>query len=436
MPYTIDRGDATQITITARVPYAELKPLLPKAAAKISEETEIEGFRKGHAPYEVVRQKTGEFKIFEEAARKYIADNFEKLLAEVEEREFKGKSFEPIGEPQVAITKLAPGEELEYKITLPLLPLIELPDYRAIAKRVLATKKVEEVTEKEVQSSLDWLRESRTTLLTVHRGAHTGDRVEIDFSTSHGGAVIEGGESKNHPFTLGKGRFLPGFEDELVGMKAGEEKAFTLAVPPDYREKSFAGKTLDFRATMKLVQERDMPAWNDEFARSLGNFPSVAAVEKSVRDGLIIEREAKERERLRMATVEAIAAETTAEIPALLVRQELEKMGSELKESVEPMGLTFSDYLTHIKKTEGELELEWRPAAERRVKIALVLRAIGRREGVRPSEEDIQAATNRVIRHRGIRKEEFERLDRRALFEYARGIARNEKVFELLEQLR
>mgnify|MGYP001559267056 CR=1 FL=1 len=423
----------TQTVITVQTPYSELEGLLPKTAEAISAEIEIEGFRRGHAPYEIVRQKVGEFNVLEEAARIYIRQNFEKVLKEVEEKEFNGSSFEPVGEPQVAITKLAPGENLEYKITLSLLPAIKLPDYKTVAKRVLSGKKVTEVTEAEVESSLRWLRESRAKLITVNRGAQTGDRVEVDFSAKHGGVKLENGESKNHPFILGQGKFLPGFEDNLIGMKSGEEKTFVLGVAQDWKEPALSGKSIEFTVKMNLVQERDVPAWGDEFAKSLGEFSSSRDVEKNIRHGLRLEKEAKERERLRMAAVEAIASETKAEIPDVLTERELEKMTAELKQSIENMGLKYEDYIAHIKKTDEDLKKEWGKDAERRVKIALVLREIARIENIQPSEEEIQAAMDRTAAHRSITEDEMKHIDRQALFDYSRGIVRNEKVFQLLE---
>lgn len=433
MTHTIEKSSATQVAVIVRVPYAELTPLLPKAAEVISADIEIGGFRKGKAPYEVVKQKVGEFKILEEAARLHIRKHFSGILKEVEEKEFKERSFEPMGDPAIAITKLAPGEELEYKITLALLPPLTLPDYRAIARRVLAGKKAAEVTEEEVQSSLQWLRESRAKLVTVLRGAEKGDRAEIDFSATLGGVPLEGGESKNHPFVVGQGRFLPGFEEHLIGLKAGEEKTFTVAVPPGYPEKAIAGKVPEFRVKMNLVQERTLPEWNDEFVKSLGNFSSVADVEKGIRKGLRLEKGERERERLRMAMVERIAAETKAEIPEPLIRQELEKMVAELAGSISEMGATFPDYLSHIKKTAEDLKREWRPDAERRVKIALALREIARLEDIQPSDDEVQEAMRRTAEHRGIAQKDLSTLDREAFVAYNRGIARNEKVFALLE---
>ncbi len=458
---SVEKTGITQVTITVRVPYVELSPLLPKAAAKISEETEIEGFRKGYAPYEVVKQRVGEFRVLEEAAKVYIQENFEKILEDIEDKEYraKGISFEPMGAPEVTITKLVPGDELEFKITLAVLPPIELPDYKAIAKRVLTTKRVEPVTDKEVESSLAWLRESRSKLITVERPAQSGDRVEIDFSGTLDGVKVEGLESKNHPLVLGRGRFIPGFEQELVGMRAGESKTFTLDVPAGYHAKDIAGKRVEFKTEMKLVEEREVPEWDDAFVKSLGRFASIAEAETSVREGLKMEHEERERDRLRIKMLEEIAAETKAELPEVLILRELEKMIAELQDSISRMGMEFKNYLATIKKTEEDLKREWREDASRRVKIALVLREISRREGVQPSAPEVEAAINRTIERLGLTAEQTKELDpvrgkprphvgaaaplarasngvdREAFLDYNRGIARNEKVLQFLEDL-
>lgn len=435
MTHTIEKTRPTQLTITVSVPYSEIELLLPKAAEKLAAEIEIEGFRKGKAPYEVVKQKLGEFKILEEAARMHIRANFKRILDEAEEKEFRGKSFEPVGEPQVAITKLAAASDFEYKITLFVLPPLELPDYKVIAKKIMAGKKVPETSEKEVESAIEWLRESRAKLITVNRGAENGDRIEVSYSGKLGGVKLEGLQSENHPLILGKHKFIPGFEEELLGMRAGEEKSFALAVPQDYHAKDIAGKNLEFAVKTSLVQERQLPEWNDTFAKSLGNFSFTAEVEKSIRSGLQMEKEEKEKERLRIAAVEAIADGTQAEIPEPLVEHELEKMVAELQNSIERMGLKYNDYLAHLRKTADDLRREWRQDARRRVKIALVLREIAKEEKIAPSDEDVQAAVNRTAAHRGLTEENLKAIDREQFFEYNRGVARNEKVFKFLESL-
>lgn len=435
MTHTIESKTTTGITVNVVVPYLEIKPTLPKAAQVISANIEIEGFRKGKAPYEVIKQKVGEFKILEEATRLYIGQHFTEIIDRVKEEEFKEQSFELVGEPAVSITKLAPNEDLEYRVQLTLLPPVTLPDYKAIAKRILDGKKVPEITSQDKESAINWLRESRTKLITVHRTSKIGDRVEVDFQTSEAGVPIEGGDSKNHPFVLGESRFIPGFEEFLIGMKTGDAKSFSLTVPKDHSDTRIQGKTLDFKVEMKLVQERERPEWNDAFAESLGTFTTIQEVEKNIEENLRREKEEKERERLRMAMIDEIALNTKAEIPEPLIARELEKMVAELRQSIERMGLKFDEYLEHIKKTAEDLKREWEKDAERRVKIALALREIAGKENVTPTEEDIQETAKHTIARLGLTEENIKTIDREAFLDYNRGIARNEKVFQLLETL-
>lgn len=432
MEHVVERPNTTAMIVSARVAWAEISPLLKPAAERISAKTDIAGFRKGKAPYEAVKAKVGEFTILEHAARSYIEQNLARMLEEVEEKEFKGSNSEPVGEPQTVITKLAPGEDFEFTITRSLLPPIELPDYRAIAKRVLATKRAPDVTAEEVADAIRWLRESRAKLVTVNRGANAGDRVEIDFEASADGQPLEQAGSTRHPLVIGHGAFPPGFEDALVGLRAGEQKAFSVAVPADYRDRTVAGKNLKVSVEMCLVQTREVPEWNDAFAASIGQFESAEAAALSITKGLAQEKEVKERERIRIAMVQAIADAADIRLPDILVTREAERMVAELAHAITATGAKFDEYLGHIKRTEDDLKTEWRGDAQRRVKIALVLREIARRESIKPSEEDIREAARHTAAHRG---EDATDLDARALNEYHSGVARNEKVFSFLEHV-
>ena len=414
-------------------PYAELEPLLERAAQTIGDSLEIEGFRKGKAPAPIIRTRVGEAKILEEAAGQWLHAHMPDLLKDIETREFSGTSLEPIDAPAATITRLAPGGDVEFRVVIMHLPPLRLPDYRAHALKVLATRRVDPVTDEEVEKSKQWLRESRAKLVTVARPAAKGDRVEIDFSSKADGVVVESGASKNHPLLIGESRMPPGFDDQLVGMSTGEEKTFSLAIPREFPSPGIAGKKLEFTVRMNLVQSRELPEWDEAFARSLGKFSAVEDVVKGIREGLTTEKEEKERERIRIAMIEAIAKDTTADIPEPLIEQELEKMLGELGRTADRMGVPLEQYLTHLKKSTDELRRDWRNDARRRVLFALVLREIARRERIEPAEEDVIAAVNRTVTHDGMSEDDIKQIDREAFVAYHRGIARNEKVFSFLE---
>ncbi len=184
---------------------------------------------------------------------------------------------------------------------------------------------------------------------------------------------------------------------------------------------------------MKLVQERKLPELTDDFARSLGNFESVTGLEKNIREGITQEKEMKERNRIRVEIANAIAKEIHAEMPDVLVASELEKMREELMRNITKMGLQWDEYLTHIKKSEGDLKQEWAEDAEKRVKIALALREIAKREGIAPGVEEIQEAADHWIAQSNLAGEELKKIDKEGLSQYALGVVRNEKTFQWLE---
>ena len=434
MNYSVINLPKSEIEIEITLLVAEFEPYVKRAAVSISERVEIEGFRTGKAPYEVVKSKVGEQAIYEEAAELAVRKTYPETVREtMDKRQEAGEDFTPIGKPEITITKLAPGNELMYKVRIALLPHVSLPDYKTIAKKARGKRQEATVSDEETDKAVQWLRESRATLVTVSRKAEKGDRVEVDFEIRHHGVKVEGGESRNHPLVLGEGKFLPGFEDNLAGMAPGERKEFALAAPHDWSDRTWAGKTLDVSAQMRLVQERTVPELTDEFAHGLGDFASVDALKKSVREGLLAEKREKETQRIRGLMMEEIAGQARMEIPEVLTAGETEKMLSELKSGIEEMGMKWEDYLTHIKKTPEELRGEWRQEAERRTRIALVLREIARQEHIEPAEEEITARANRSLAQYGSPDGAQKQVDAQGLKEYARGILKNEKVFELLE---
>lgn len=411
--------------------FAEFEPYVKRAAQIISEETEIDGFRRGKAPYDMVRTRVGESVIYERAADLAVR----KTWVDVLDRMLKNGELSPenplIGRPEVSVTKLAPGNELQFKVHSTVLPSVKLPDYQKIAKHARENKKEVSVEEKEVSATLDWLRDSRTKLVTVDREAKKGDRVEVDFQISRENINIENGASRNHPLILGQNKFLPGFEDAVVGMKKGDKKKFTLEIPKDWHDTSLAGKPLDFSVNMGLVQDRVMPEADEEFAKSLGNFPSLDGLKTNIREGLLIEKKGKEDQRIKALMIEEIAKEAEIDVPETLVASELEKIKQELEANITQVGMKWEDYLSHIKKSEKDLRKDWHEEARRRARAALCLRAIANQEHVTVSEDEIKEKTGQYLQRYNSAREVEKAIDPEALREYIRGIVRNEKVFEL-----
>lgn len=426
----------SQIEFEITLPHEEFEPSVKRAAALFSEEKEFEGFRKGKAPYDIIKKEIGEHAIYERGAevaiRKIYSEALAKALTTLREKD--GKEKTPIGPPEITVTKLAPGNELIAKVRLSLLPDVILPDYRKEAVRIRTKEKKEiQVTDGDVTRAIDWVRESRATEVDAGRAAQKGDSVEVDFEIEEGGRTIEGGESHNHPLIIGKGKFIPGFEDELIGMTKNEQKSFSLIVPDTWHDKALHGKTLNIRTTLKEVRERTVPELTDDFVKTLGDFPTKEKFEESVREGLTEERKEKEKERIRMQIIQEIAAKAEIDIPELLIETELTKMLDELKSGITQMGMKWDEYLSQIKKAPEELRVEWREEAEKRVRVALSLKEIAEKEDIRAPEEEVEKRSQEFLSRYKTVKDAEEEIDPESLREYTRGVVRNEKVFAFLE---
>ena len=434
MTHTLTKLPKSEIELEVTLPFPEFESHVKRAALAMSEERDIEGFRRGKAPYDAVKQKFGEAAIYERAAEHAVRKTYPALMEQLEDFPPEGiKQFLPVGSPEITIIKLAPGNELIYKAKLSIMPEIELPDYEQIAKRFAHEKKEVSVDESEIEKTLQWIRESRTEVAVVEHEARDGDSVEVDFEIRHGGVKWENGESKNHPLVIGKNTFIPGFEQQLIGMKAGEEKNVSLSLPGDWRDKALAGKAIDIHVTMKLVKERNIPELTDEFVKRLGAFENLDALKKNISDGILQEKKEKEQQRVRVLIIEAIAKEIKADIPDILIEREREKMTDELKQGIEQMGMKWEDYLSHIKKTVDELKNEWLDEATKRVRVGLALREIAAREKISPTAEEIKLRSDEFLKQYNSPGEAEKQIDPDRLQEYTKGILKNEKVFEFLE---
>jgi len=416
-----------QVKLTITLAPAEFEHYLAEVRKEFARETKIKGFRPGKAPARVVEEKFGAGQILQEAADLAVRGTYLDALRQ--------EKLEPLGRPEIKVSKLAPGNDFVYEAQISVLPEVRLPDYQKIAAKILgqADKSKIEVSEKEVASALAWLAESRCQLITANRRAQKGDRVEIDFTVSQKGVPIKSGQSKNHPLILGENKFAPGFEEQLIGLVAGAEKEFSLTFPPDYHAKHLAGQAADFKVKLNLVQEKQKPEINDAFACSLGQFKKLADLRQSIKEGIAQEKEQKRKEQQRLEIISTIADQAKIELPAALVDGELEKMLAEFKVQVAQMGMEWDKYLGSIKKTVADLRQEWHKKAEQRVRVGLVLRQIAAAEKIEPTETEVEAEANKALRAFRAADQAQNKIDSQRLREYTKGVLTNEKIFQFLE---
>ncbi|MFZ2188516.1 MAG: trigger factor [Candidatus Moraniibacteriota bacterium] len=420
----------SKIEVELTVSWKEWEKFIVPAVAEISAEFKFPGFRPGKAPRNLVEQKVGKEMILSHAAEKAISKSYSDFVVR--------EKLAVLGSPKVEIDKIEEGGDLVFKATVSVMPkVVVLDKYKEAIKKINAEyqKKTTEIGEEEIMLELEKIANSRVKLVTVRRAVANNDSVEVDFAVSVDGKVIEGGESKNHALVIGKGVFIPGFEEELIGMNEGEEKVFELTFPKDYHKEDLAGKAASFQVKMNLVQERQVPEINDEFAVSLGKFKDLSELKANIKEGFEHENEHKMKEEKHTKYLDEIVKNLEGELPDVLVADELNRMVQEFEGQIQSTGMTLDNYLEKLKKTKAELLKEWEPQAEKRIKSALALKEIAKLEEIKLDSAEIEAEMNKTLQYYKEVKDFEKNVDMERLYSYVKGTLENDKVFELLEKL-
>lgn len=408
------------VELTIEVTVDELKPYEQRALARLASKLEVPGFRPGKVPVSMARKHLDPIKVLEETANVAIPELYGKAVTE--------QKLEVIGTPKVEVLKFAPNNPLSFKATAAVLPEFKLPDYKAIR----VEKKQEKVTDEKVERLIRMLQRERAKEQAVDRPAKKGDSAEIDFAITQKKVPLEHGQGTNHPLIIGDGSFVPGFEDQLVGLKAGQEKDFTFTFPKDYGKKSFAGQTAEAHVKMRTVRERILPELNDEFAAGLGTFKTMAELRSKLRENLQLEADYKENDRFESEVLTKLAGQTKLEIPDVLLQGELDKMARELESSLVQQGANFKDYLTSINKSLEDLKKGWVEQAKKRVTIGLLIRAISKAEGVKTDAKEVDDEINTTLKQNPGNKEVERTVKSPAYHDYVSEIIRNRKTIKLL----
>jgi len=447
MQVNIKKLSDAQVEFEVEISADEFNGFIEQAVVKLKAGLEIKGFRKGKVPVDVLEREVGEEKILIEAASLAIKEGYEKVVAE--------NKLEVISQPEIKITKMARQNPFVFVVKMVVMPKIKLPDYKKIAAAV-ERKKVT-VSEKEIEDALKWLQKSRAKFKAQQKPAEKGDFVEIEYWLFQSGDIQDTTIPHKDAFVLGEGGFMAGFEDSLIGMKPGEVRQdIWVAVPEsqymNFQSGKMEGKKIKAKVKLNSVQSIEIPALNDQFAQNLGNFQDLAALKKSIADGLLAEKNQAESQRLRNEILEKISQATDCEIPEILVKQEQNQMMLNLKRSIvhnasisrdnnkgsfggptKSEDALFAEYLKKVRKTEKELLDSFRSQARKNIKNFLVLREIGKEEHITISESEVQEEANKLLKRYSTAQEAQKDLDPEQLKNYTKEVIRNNKIFQLLE---
>ncbi len=370
----------SRVRVQAEVAAEEVERRLQQAARELGRQMRIPGFRKGKVPPTVVIRRLGREAVLDEALRSALGSWY---VAAIDEA-----GVAPIGEPQLDVGDLPEeGKPLQFSIEIGVRPEAKLGQYRGLE----VGRREPEVDEQAVQAELEGLRDRVATLETVERAAGNGDHVVIDYLGRVDGEPFEGGEGRDQLLELGSGRLLPGFEEQLTGASAGEEREVEVKFPDEYPSE-LAGREATFAVTVKEVKAKQLPELDDELASEAAGFDTLAElradIEARLRDG---DEQAVQRE-FEEAVLEAAVAEAEIELPEQLVHARAHELLEQTLSALTRQGISKESYLQIVGKDEESLAHEAEPEAAGALRREAVLAAIVQAEGIEPSEEDLLEA--------------------------------------------
>ncbi|MGI9387233.1 MAG: trigger factor [Methyloligellaceae bacterium] len=427
MEITETTSDGLKRELKVKIAASELNDRLSKRLDELKTQVNLKGFRPGKVPVDHLRKVYGR-SVMAEILEQTISESTQKAIADRKER--------PAFDPDISVTEdseeiekvIAGNSDLDYTISFEVLPEIEISDLT----KLKLEKPVVDVTKKEVDEGLQRIHEDAVTYKKKDGKAKEGDQVTIDYEGKIDGKAFDGGQANDAPVVLGKGTFIPGFEEGLTGVKAGDKKTIDCAFPDEYLAKELAGKKAKFDVTVKQVAAPELAKLDDEFAKKLG-FDTLAGLRDAVEARIKEEYGTASRNRLKRDLLDDLDKNHKFDVPATLVEREFESVWKQVNEELEKAGRTFEDEDTTEKKARKEYE----ELAERRVRLGLVLSEIGEKGAIKITDEEVnQALMERVQQFPGQEREvyEFYQKNPEALAELRVPIFENKVVDHILEK--
>lgn len=370
---------------------------IDKAYEKASKNTKIDGFRKGKAPKDVFLKKYGEHALYADAADLVLEDAYMSVITE-------NKDLELVARPEVELKKLDEnGVHLNFVLTLK--PEVKLGKYKDLGVK----KEKAKVTKKEIEDAISAMRNRYAENVVKEGEIANGDIAVIDFEGFKDGEAFEGGKAENYSLTIGSNTFIPGFEENLIGLKSGDEKDIELTFPKDYHAEDLKGKKVVFKVKVHEVKEIKIPELNEEFFEDLAfeGVNSKESLEATVKENILAQKEVNIENEYVDKLLDAAAKNVEVEIPEVMIEDELDRMISQYEEHLKMQGLTLEQFYQFTQSDESALRNEMKEEANKRVIYRLMLEEIVKAEKIEISEDEAKEETKILSEKYGMKEEEF-----------------------------
>ncbi len=392
---------------------------MKKVYAKTAKYFTIPGFRKGKAPMQMVEKHYG--------SQIFYEDTFNELVPEIYDEAIKENNIEAVSRPDIDITQIGKGQDLIFTAVVQTKPEVKLGKYKGIE-----LKKIEyNVSDKEIEHELGHMAEHNARLITIEdRPVEKGDIAVIDFEGFLDGKPFEGGKAEKHELEIGSNTFIPGFEDQVIGMKIDEEKDLNVAFPEDYFSKELAGKPVVFKVKLHEIKKKELPKMDDEFAKDVSEFDTLEELKNSIKEKLQKENEDKAKYETEDAAIKAVCDEVELEIPSGMIESEVDNMVKDVEQRLQYQGLTLDQYYKLSGKPEAVMRDEMKETAEKNVKARLVMEAIIKAEDIKPEDKEVEDKLKEMAK--SYNKTEDEMLKNTYLKDYITNSMKYEKAVKFI----
>lgn len=379
MKVSVERTPESEAVLNVELDWAELEKASDKAYRKLAQKYTVPGFRKGHAPRSMLERMLGKEAIYQEGLEDLIETSYRDAVRE--------NDLKPISQPSLDAPPIEMGQSYTFKARVPVLPEVELGDYKSVQVAQPST----DVTDEDVENVLNRVREDQAMWLPAERHAQIGDKITVDLKLTAGDRTVSDLHDNEFELVSERVGIFAGMDQHIVGMSEGETKEFTTTIPEDYANTELAGKEATYTVTLKSAKYRELPELDDELAKSVGDYETVDALRTAVRQQLQEQKESEARRQMRDEVVKVVADGATVEVHPVLVHDEVHVMMDEMKRMLAQNRISFEQFLAMSNKTEQEYHDDLEPEARERAKRDLVLDAVADAEHLEADDQEIES---------------------------------------------
>ena len=423
MSHTYEKISGNKAKLTFSIPAALFDAALLKAFLKLRKRINVPGFRRGKAPRKIIETLYGESVFYDDA--------FEDIFPDIYREALKEYDLKPVDQPQIELDEIGSGKELKFHLEVFVRPDVTLGDYKGLTVEADQQKLTDEMVDARIAQDQD--KASR--IVDVEdRPVQEGDTVNLDYAGTVDGVAFEGGTAQNQTLKIGSKQFIPGFEEQMIGMNIGEEKDLNVKFPDDYHAEELKGKDAVFHVKVNGIQVTEKPELDDDFARDVSEFDTFAEYKQSIVDELTKQIEKNNDATIQNALVAKAAENAQMDIPQAMIEDQADYMVRDMSMRMSYQGISMEDYMKYTGQTAEDLKKMYLPEAETRVRNELVIEAIRKAEGIEPTDEDVEKEIAEQAERMGRDAAEFKKSLTDEQKDYLKDSAAIRLVLELLQK--